>query len=131
MDRKRLEDIKYIGRQERGSNNTFIRNGVNKMSIVFVNEEIRQEIIYGLPSLRVRNHPSVLAINHPNGKDVVILKSRFEKVVTENLKLDDFETYNEIHDVNFDYSNLSGKFIILGDNFLLRSKRISDALNQL
>ncbi|MDP9675235.1 hypothetical protein J2W97_001218 [Paenibacillus jamilae] len=98
------------------------------MSLVFINDEDTRELIMSLPSINIRRYASVLGVYHPNGNDIIVLKTRFNKVMTEEIKEKDFEIYSDTKPWGYDYSEMVSKFIIIDRKLLnkRRSERIFD-----
>lgn len=85
---------------------------------------LTQEIKYSLPSKRILEQASVVAVIY-NDTSLLLLKNRYE----EELKNIYFENYDELHDADHDYSELHGKKIILSRKLL--SERGLEAIYEL
>lgn len=89
-------------------------------------EELRMELIYSLPSKRMLEVVSNMAVMNPVTNEPIFLKLR---PTYENVPLSEYITYSERHDWNHDYKELIAKFVIVDHSLLGLRGRIALGLN--
>jgi hypothetical protein len=83
---------------------------------------LKMELIHSLPSNRIFEVTSNLAVENPKTNELIFLKQR---PTYENVPLSDYIKYNEIHDKDYDYKELIAKFVIIDHSLLGRRGKIA------
>lgn len=84
-------------------------------------------IAQAVPSRRIIDNVSILAVEHPETKELIILKN--SRGDLNRLTKSDFEVYDELHDMDHRYEELYRKNIILGPR-LINTRRMKTALDK-
>jgi ABC-type Mn2+/Zn2+ transport system ATPase subunit len=79
--------------------------------------EIIDEIRYSILNKRILEVTHNLAVRNPKTNELIFLKQRPN---FEGTPLSSYIEYNEIHDMNHNYSELIGKSIIIDKSLLTR-----------
>ncbi|EOO44197.1 hypothetical protein [Bacillus cereus] len=87
-----------------------------------VTDELKAELIYSLPSRRILDVVSNLAIRNPYTKELIFLKQR---PCYENTPIEEYIEYNEKHDMHHDYRELIAEHVIIDISLLHRRAKIS------
>ncbi|MCM0006171.1 hypothetical protein [Bacillus paranthracis] len=82
-----------------------------------VTDELKTELIHSLPSKRILDVVSNLAVRNPYTKELIFLKQR---PYYENTPIEEYIEYNEKHDMHHNYRELIAKHVIIDISLLHR-----------
>lgn len=88
------------------------------MILPALDNEIINEIKFGLPSKEIQMCASTVVIRHPRTDDFIVLKWRMPWHQTEALSESDFVELNDKRTFADDWSDLHGKHIIVNPEML-------------
>lgn len=86
-----------------------------------VTDELKAELIYSLPSRRILDVVSNLAVRNPYTKELIFLKQR---PCYENTPIEEYIEYNEKHDMHHDYRELISRHVVIDISLLHRRAKI-------
>ncbi|MNV32941.1 hypothetical protein D3C71_1242930 [compost metagenome] len=87
------------------------------MAIYSLTKDISREVCFRLPHKEISQLASVLALVHPNGRDIIVIKARTDIDVAK-LTIDDFTFYSEPFQYRMSFKPFEGKKVILNSNIL-------------
>lgn len=89
-------------------------------------QEIKHEIVNSLPSLRMKEKASALAVKIPSSGELLFLKLRGG---FENTPLSEYIEYKEKHELGHNYDEIQGKFVIVDETLIgKRGKELLEAM---
>jgi hypothetical protein len=91
-----------------------------------IEQEIINELRYSVPNKRILEVTTNLAVRHPKTNELIFLKQR---PTLEDIHLSEYIEYNEVHEINYSYSELFGKSVIIDKSLLgYRGKKALEKL---
>ena len=102
------------------------------MNVVFVDSEITSELIYSMPSNKIMEVAEVVAVEHPETKDLIVLKSRGGSQLAEQELKRGYVRISKPMKLLSEIMELSRKAVVLEHTALnIRGQRVLKEIHKL